>query len=229
MAVAFDATSYSGNQTVTPYSWSHTCSGSDRVLIVGVTVMDPTGNAPTVTGVTYNGVALTQIQSNGWDDAGSFYLRSYLWRLIAPATGANTVQVTLSAAPNTSIGGAVSVTGAHQTTPETGTAGTNNITGSAISTTLGSTVNDLCADCTVVWDGTGLVVDAGQTERWKESNADTVWHGGSTEPGAASVTMGWTWTNANNFACHSMVSIAQAAAAVAFVPNTSMALLGVGH
>ena len=71
-------------------TWAHTCSGSNRILFVG-TFNNGNGGIPT--GVTYNGVAMTLIDSQACDNAG--YPQS-LWYLIAPATGPNNVVVTWS-------------------------------------------------------------------------------------------------------------------------------------
>ena len=52
MAIALDATSNSGYQNnVTSYSWSHTCNGSDLILVVGLSQSG--GNL--ASSVTYNG------------------------------------------------------------------------------------------------------------------------------------------------------------------------------
>ncbi len=55
--VTFDAASSGSVFAGTTITFSHTCSGSDRVLNVGASNNNP-GTA--VTGVTYNGVALTK-------------------------------------------------------------------------------------------------------------------------------------------------------------------------
>lgn len=108
-----DAVSNSGYQsaTATPTPWSHTCSGSDRFLSVDVSLLSVAGT--TVTGITYNGVALTLI---GVQSSITGACRVESWGLIAPATGTNNIAVTLSAAA-VSASTAVSRTGVNQTTP----------------------------------------------------------------------------------------------------------------
>lgn len=76
----------------TTLSWAHTCTGNDRLLIVHVTFDRASGGTPTVSGVTYNGVAMTVLVA----DSGSQNARMSCWYLVAPANGANTVQVTWS-------------------------------------------------------------------------------------------------------------------------------------
>lgn len=86
MAIAFDAVT-----TSSASSYSLTVgSGSDRILWVGATV----GSSQTITGVTYNGVAMT---SAGTAATASTY-KSYLFYLVAPASGSHTVAITTSGA-----------------------------------------------------------------------------------------------------------------------------------
>lgn len=90
MAIAFDSTTTSSLwSSVTSITFAHTCTGTNRILFVA------TANnlGVNVTGVTYNGVAMTQIGSSLSNGAPS---KSYLWYLIAPATGSNNVVVSLS-------------------------------------------------------------------------------------------------------------------------------------
>ena len=102
MAIAFDAaarTDAGANQTTATVS--HTCTGSDRILFVQAISND---DGDTVTGVTYNGVAMTKIGSSvGVPPAGSSSNFLSMWYLIAPATGANNVVVTRSTSPATNI------------------------------------------------------------------------------------------------------------------------------
>ena len=86
MAIAFDAAA-SGTVTGTSLTYAHTCSGSNRILFVGVDVFNP--NTDDVTGVTYGGVAMTQIGTSVAIDVQ----RDYLYYLINPPTGANNVVV----------------------------------------------------------------------------------------------------------------------------------------
>ncbi|KKL97825.1 hypothetical protein LCGC14_1830540 [marine sediment metagenome] len=105
--VAFDAES-SGQGTSTTVTISHTCTGSDLCLIVGVSV----DNA-VPTGVTYNSVAMTKIADQD-ASAGN----ASLWRLVGPATGANDIVVTVADSDEIVAGGQ-SFTKVHQTLPIT--------------------------------------------------------------------------------------------------------------
>lgn len=96
MAIAYD-TSVSGGFTNsgTSLTWSHTCTGSNGVLLV--TVVGDTAT-DVVTGATYNGVAMTLIGHIQGGSGGSLTRYTYLFGLIGPATGANTVAVSASSA-----------------------------------------------------------------------------------------------------------------------------------
>lgn len=108
MALALDSSSGSYFGTASSsHTLSHTCSGSRRVLVVWVHTYD----SGTATGVTYNGVSMTEVgtaQAIGSDNLQAF-------RLIAPATGANNIVASLSASKRATIFG-ISLTGADQTT-----------------------------------------------------------------------------------------------------------------
>ncbi len=86
MAIAYDSTaSYatSGSNVTNP-TWSHTCSGSDRVLVVICT--DP-NNGANHDSATYGGQAMTKAVESAQYGGGS----TSVWYLINPPTGSNTV------------------------------------------------------------------------------------------------------------------------------------------
>jgi hypothetical protein len=94
----------------TSYTWQHTCTGTDRLLIVAIS--SGNGGTDTFSGVTYNGVSMTLLTSN----AVSASVVSRVYYLVNPASGANDIVVSLSAATNFPIGKAVSYTNADQAT-----------------------------------------------------------------------------------------------------------------
>jgi len=89
MAIAFDAAT-DGGAGGSPLTFSHTCSGENRILFVAC--VDDTGGSSLITGITYAGVAMTKIA--GVQTPTDRWVT--LWYLIAPATGANNVVITLS-------------------------------------------------------------------------------------------------------------------------------------
>jgi outer membrane protein assembly factor BamB len=175
-------------------------AGTDRALIVSVQLGSGCAGAavPTVTGVTYAGVAMTQITSILGTPCGPGTTRSEQWRLVAPATGTNSVVVTLSgAAPATIHSGAMLFTGVHQTTPvrafASASGGPASGNGGSSTVTVTSAVGDMIVN--TVGQGTSITA-AGQTQRFLNNvnSSNTLNNsGGSTAPGAASVVMTWTF------------------------------------
>lgn len=107
MAIAIDAVSSGHNDPVTSVTYSHTCSGSNRMLIV---LVGSLRHGDTITGVTYAGVSMTLHAKTPYT-AGQ---ELYMFYLYAPATGANNVVVSANTATN--IGSAsASYTGVKQT------------------------------------------------------------------------------------------------------------------
>lgn len=114
MAIAVDSVaSLTGQSAGTSFSWNHTVSGSNRVLVVMFFRCQST-NAPSA--VTYNGAAMTSFGSRQ-DNSGSGITRIYY--LINPDTGTNSVSVTYASNSDILSGGSISFTGADQTTPLT--------------------------------------------------------------------------------------------------------------
>lgn len=113
MAIAFDAASGIGYEaSANSITLSHTCTGNERLLIVGVTTRANTG-ADIITGVTYNSVAMTRINTAKESGASSDDDRLYLYYLIAPDTGTHNIVASASATGVMYIRGA-SYTGCRQ-------------------------------------------------------------------------------------------------------------------
>lgn len=90
----------------TSLSWSHTCTGSNLGLIVGIGYREVSGTRS----ATYNGVAMTSVVVDGTKDTNSV---TEIFKLIAPSTGANNVVLTKE--NDISTGGSISFSGADQT------------------------------------------------------------------------------------------------------------------
>lgn len=89
MAIAFDASSQgTAGNPVTSITWSHTCA-SGAVLVVQA----GSGATNTISGVTYNGVAMTAVDS--YTDTTNA-LKNTSWILLNPASGANNIVVSAS-------------------------------------------------------------------------------------------------------------------------------------
>ncbi len=132
---AFDATAEANTGAIaaTSLTFSHTCTGSGLMLIVGVC----SSAAPT--NVTYAGVPMVQI-SPSFSNSTAF---NSMWYLAAPTTGANNVVIS-TAASQTILGGSISVTGASQTQP------VNHVDIKQTSTVITSTISPTQNNCILV-------------------------------------------------------------------------------
>jgi hypothetical protein len=187
-AVTFDAVGPSAagaGQTgsTSPFTWSHTCSGTDRLLLVGVGIGSSNDGSITTT-ATYNGVSMTSLAKRHSNDQSSGYAE--LFALVNPDSGTNTVSITLSGSNIEGIeGGSVSFKRA------SGTAGVTSAVGTATpaQVTVSSAAGNMVADLVVC--GFALA-GHNQTSRWV-NNRNTVSAGGNagmaTADGASSVTM----------------------------------------
>jgi hypothetical protein len=183
---------------------SHTTSGSDRLMMVGVSILN--SGSETVSGVTYNGGALTRLSNVQTGSHG----RVEIWYRKAPDGGTHDVVVTFDDGAggglrSSAVVGVMTFTGVHQTTTF-GTAATNFDNATPFGTptvNVTSATNELVFDTVVCEVCTSLSVGAGQTQRWnltETSGSPTVIGAGSTEPGAATVTMSWTQGAGNYWA-----------------------------
>lgn len=91
MAIAFDAVSQGSDfyDTATTLTVSHTAAGSNRLAVVGFA-----SRGGSITGVTYDGVAMTEISST---TGGPYFTDIRLYYLVNPPTGAKDVVGTHSA------------------------------------------------------------------------------------------------------------------------------------
>ncbi len=188
MAIALDAYT-TATYAFPPATFSHTVSGSNRLLLVGVvSEFSSTPGGGTHPSVTYNGVAMTHLASTAdFHSVDDYWLMTSLFALVAPDTGTHDVVVTYTAADVFSLF-ARSYTGVNQTTPVANSAA--NVE-DPISTDVPSATNNLVLDVIGFgWTEYPSAAGAGQTSfASAESNQGVIW--GSYEAGASSVTMSW--------------------------------------
>lgn len=193
--VALDATtSGSGGLTTAAntLTFAHTTTGTNVVLVVGVSMNIFGGVSATVGSVSYNGVALTKAGAHN-DSANQ--RRTEMWYLIAPATGTHNVIVTVKVPFLATIGtvaGAATFTGADQTSPIR-TYASNDGNTNAPYVDVASGINDMVLD-TMATAGNRTVTSASgtQVQQWALSTGNSshdVYGYGSTHGGAASVSM----------------------------------------
>jgi uncharacterized repeat protein (TIGR01451 family) len=197
--VTFDNAS-SGTGTLVPFSFSHTVgTGNQRLLVVAVTIRNGINLA---SGVTYGGTALTSLGSTQNSD-GLVHVQMYY--LKNPPSGTANVTVSLLGLTNAAAGAMsfsgvdpINTFGAISSDSSTGTGTTDP------STTVASATNNLVIDAVALEGSAGaLTVGGGQTQRWTATTggaATNIRGVGSTEAGAASVTMSWTKANTAKWA-----------------------------
>ena len=95
MSIAFDAVSSNLGGSGTNVTVSHTCTGKYLILLAGIQVYYVGNDATSVvSSVTYNGVSMTLISKT--NVGGDNTQASYLYYLINPSTGSNTLSVSTS-------------------------------------------------------------------------------------------------------------------------------------
>lgn len=116
MAIALDTTTPKitngfavGPTTIT---WSHICTGSNLLLILNADIWQDTSGSATITAASYNGVALTKVAQ-----VADVNMSAEQWYLAAPASGTNTVSVTVTGAHDAVKLATSSFTGALQVSP----------------------------------------------------------------------------------------------------------------
>jgi hypothetical protein len=124
MAIAIDATTNGGIVTNSTFlNWNHTCSGSNRLLIVAAFGNNQSNS---LASCTYNGVTMSLLGVTPPLVPGDRCV--WLWSLVAPATGTNACQInTASGVIDAMSAISASYTGAAQTgQPESAEADTGS-------------------------------------------------------------------------------------------------------
>ena len=95
-AVALDSAGSGATGGSTPLSYSHTVSGSNTILICSAAYA-PGGGGVSISGITFNSVALTSLSSQISD---AIFAKTEMWYLLNPATGAHTATATFTGNPD---------------------------------------------------------------------------------------------------------------------------------
>lgn len=205
--ILFDANSTESTQGDTSLTWSHTCTGTDRILFVAVSQFR-SGAPLTVTG-TYDGVSMTELSTQTYGAGGDQKLT--VLYLVNPASGTNDIVLSVGST-SWMAAAAASFTGVDQTTP-VGTPSTTTVSSAtSVSQDISSETGDMVVDF-LVWYNGAHTVGADQTVR-------AFFDGGSaddstlisTEAGASTVTMSHSWS-AGEHAAHTAVNMNVAGAA----------------
>lgn len=176
MAVTYDNTTAIWDSGTGSYTLAHTVgTGDNRVLVVFVEIDD----SRTISGITYNGSAMTKAGSR----VASNNDRLECWYLLSPDEGNNNVVVSFTNL-SSSIGvSAISFFGSD---------GVENFTSQIDTNTLDvtSATDDMVVDCISNTLPTNPIPGLGQTERWDEDYRGSF--NGSTKSGETTTTMSWS-------------------------------------
>jgi hypothetical protein len=191
MALAFDTFSTESRTATNNLIWSHTCTGSNRAVLVGLTSKEE------LTAITFASQAMTLIKRMEWSSSGGVI--SYLYYLKNPPSGSSSVSVTFAGIGPFSAG-VMSFTGANIRSPLE-SFGFDDFSDTNVTLDVTTvSANALVADFFSV-DGNAVpTAGAGQTEQWTNevtTGTVSVRTSGSTEPKATPGTVTMSWTTAN--------------------------------
>lgn len=183
MALSVLGTTNNGNHT-----FSVTTPANTNLLVVTYSFRDITASDRLVSGVTFDGVAMTRATTL---DATNSNVSSGIWYLVNPGVKTADVVITVGGAIGFSTQGAVYFSGADTSSP----IGNNNVatgSGTAIANSISTTVGNVVVDAVASENSTGLTVDASQTAIYSQVNSARG-RGASYETAAgASTSMDWT-------------------------------------
>jgi hypothetical protein len=184
MAIAHNTTTSGSNSFGSSVSFSHTTSGLNKIIVVGVVTRNAT---TTIDSVTHNSNALSLISSQQGSN-----IRAALYYMVNPDASGNVV-VSLSGSDNL-----IAIANSYTGVAQTSTLGTvqsdvqNATAGSTTSITLTSAVGEMCVDVFGNRNGDTPSITGGQTARGTVDSNNQINEAMSEESGAASVTMSWS-------------------------------------
>lgn len=194
-SVGTPATGSSISDTITI---SHTTSGSNRLMLVGVSVVEDPNGAPAVSTITYNSTPLAPAGMRASSDGFS---RDEIWYLIAPAMGTHDVVVTLAGVPDAATAGVMTFEGVNQSTP-LGPLASDIGDSSSGSVDITSAPDELVFGAMVLESSSNdnLIPDGSANEEWDLFQSPATNGGGSTDAGAGpTVAVSWSWGGADKW------------------------------
>lgn len=228
-AIGFDTSTKGAQTSGLTLTIAHTCTGSNLIILNGT--VDTGFNL--VTSVKYNTVALTQIGVAENDDTGNNGT-VMLYDLVAPATGANNMIITVSNSADQEAGFNASYSGAAQSGQPDSHAD-NHQTGST-STSFAQATTVVASNCWLVGVGSAYRAGGpgtyGSSQTARQSDTTTLRSGdtggvladSNATVGTGSQSLTFTCANASNWGAN-VASIAPVA--VASVAMSTFNLLGI--
>lgn len=180
-----------------PLTFSHTiASGTNLVLYVLAGIDTASDRNPTAT---WNGSAMTLV---GEVVGSATAQHAAIFRMINPAVGTFNIVISSDQVINTDyiLGTGICLANVNQSTSDNGlqTSSGGSATSRSVTITTGAT-GDMALDVVIVNGNPTLTVGSGQTARsnFTSGDANGTMMGSSTEPGAASVVMDWTFASSS--------------------------------
>jgi len=193
-APVFDVAAASLIFAASSLTYSHTVgSGQNRGLRCGPAYADALAGTATISSVTYNGVAMTLVAGSLQTAilAATYDIGVANYLLANPDSGANNVVITMSESCDAIFGGSDAWSGVNQNNPA-GTAAIATGTSTTPTVNVASATEEVPLAAVLAEDDTGAFA-SGDTERWEVGGgAGAAVSAGSSQIGAASVTMDWS-------------------------------------
>lgn len=189
------AASSTSTQTASSHSFSYNSgtTGANRILMVGISYRN--NDSETVSSITYGGQPLTLVGTAEYA-SGTPDGRIYIYRLLNPPTGANTLAVTWNSALNNfAVVGAVTYSGVNQTTP-TGTFASAGAASGTPAVSVNSATGQLVFGVVGGRTTSAYTVTGGGTQLWSvlASSGQTA---GAAQSAAGATTVNLTWNGSS--------------------------------
>jgi hypothetical protein len=204
MAITKDATSGGSVANASSVSWTHTITSSQSNLILLVAVY--LGSSRTISTITYAGTNMTQLATKS---QGTF--NAYLYYILAPATGANSVSITTSGSGQIDAA-AISYYNVAQSSTFGTAATASGTTTSASNTVSTSNTNQLVIDVDYVFAASASEsATASQTVEITQAQSTTM-KVGIADIAATGSNMTLTWTEGSSSITWCQISVAMSSA-----------------
>ncbi len=185
--VVEDVQSNSGTSISTLDITSVVSQGANRVIFCNIAHL---GTSISVSSVTFDPGGANEKAFSSVGNAANAEHKTEIFKVVAPAAVTATVRVTMSGTADELVAGTLMMSGVDQTTPND-TAATAAGINSPMTVDVSSETGDLVIDSAIA-NTTSITVGGSQTQRWNISPS-TDSGAASTEAGAATVTMSWTF------------------------------------
>lgn len=187
--------STSANTTASGSTLNFSHNSNSNLLYVVIAAFDEGADATET--VTFNSVSLTNLSQAG--GAGTHRIKLWVFRLVSPSGGSQTVAIDIINSAQRIFATAFNVIDADVATLEQELANSQG-SGSSRSRAVASAEGELVIDVAPVFNAGVVTEGAGQTviDEHQHSWSFSSWLVTSTEPGATSVTMSYSWNNVTN-------------------------------